>query len=400
MAVVGAGPAGCAAAAAAARRGWSVTLVDPAIEGSSSPEGELGLESHGIDDGEAGHPPRVGEGAAPGTPQLVAEIFGPETGGFTPGRHVMCPGTVSAWGTAEPMTVEHVFNPLGPAWNLDRGRFDEDLRTAARRLGVGTSSATVTALETEGETWTLTARADGGATVELEVRVVVDATGRGARVGHLLRAGQGYLDHLVALWALWSVDPADQRAATHVEPVEGGWWYSTLLPAGRRMVVFLTDADLTPTTPLARRELALSARMLPLIGSLLELSDRPDVIHGPRLAVARSGWLRPTAGPAWFAAGDAACTVDPLSGRGIVSALLTGRAAGEGASAVLDDHRSSDPVEAYRSFVTKLVLDGYRRQVDAYGAERRWPGAAFWQRRHHLEDAANRGTLAALSGTG
>ena len=120
--------------------------------------------------------------------------------------------------------------------------------------------------------------------------MVVDATGRGARVGHLLGARQRHLDHLVALWAVWSVDPHDQRAATHVEAVEGGWWYSTLLPGARRMVVFLTDADLMPTGPPGRRELAHSARLLPLIGSLLELSDRPGVVHEPRLAAARSEW--------------------------------------------------------------------------------------------------------------
>ena len=138
MAVVGAGPAGCAAAAAVARLGQSVTLVDPALEGAVDTGAELGLDAPGIDDGEGGHRAKVGEGAAPGTPQLVGEIFGPQTGGFTPSRHVMCPGTVSAWGAAEPVTVEHQFNPLGPAWNLDRGGFDQDLRTAAKRLGVRT----------------------------------------------------------------------------------------------------------------------------------------------------------------------------------------------------------------------------------------------------------------------
>ncbi len=398
MAVVGAGPAGCAAAAAAARLGRSVTLVDPALEGAVDTGGEFGLDGLGIDDGDDGHRMKIGEGAAPGAPQLVAEIFGPETGGFTACRHVMCPGTVSAWGTTEPVTVEHQYNPLGAAWNLDRGGFDEDLRTAARRLDVGTFSATLTALGSEGEAWALRARAEGGTTVELGARVVVDATGRGARVGHLLGASQLHLDHLVALWAVWSVDPRDQQASIHVEAVEGGWWYSTLLPGSRRMVVFFTDADLMPTGPPARRELAHAARRLPLIGSLLELSDQPEVIYEPRLAAARSSRLGPTAGPAWTAAGDAACTVDPLSGRGIVSALLTGRAAGEAASAIVDDHRSSDPVEEYRAFLTKLVLDGYRQQVDAYGAERRWPGSAFWRRRHQLEGPATRATLAALRG--
>jgi len=108
VAVVGAGAAGCAAAATLARAGRSVLLLDARLDGF-----------------------RVGEGAPPGLGRLLEEIFG--AGAFDSGAHIPCPSIVSAWGSPEPGVVEHVLNPLGHAWNLDRKRFDADLRSAAAR---------------------------------------------------------------------------------------------------------------------------------------------------------------------------------------------------------------------------------------------------------------------------
>ena len=383
VAVVGSGPAGCAAATAAARPGLSVALVDPILEGGSIGCDD-GFDADRPEGNDGERAPRIGETAAPGTPQLIAEIFGHPTAAFTPDRHVISPGNISAWGSTETASTEHVYNPLGPAWNLNRECFDEDLRAGARHLGVVPVRARVVDLEFDRDIWTLVAKDSDERTGRVRAAVVVDATGRGARVGHLLAAKQRHLDRLVALWSMWSVDERDQRAATHVEATEGGWWYSTLLPERRRTAVHLTDVDLLPSSPSDRRALALSVRGLPLIGSLLDLSDRPMIVHGPRLAIARSSRLGPPAGPRWLAAGDAACTVDPLSGRGIVAALLSGRAAGQTAVSILSGHHPEEALGRYRVFVSELLLDGCRQQVDAYAAERRWPASPFWRRRHEV----------------
>jgi len=73
--VVGAGPAGCAAAAAAASR-----LRPTVVLLHSGARTKF----------------RIGEGAAPGTSQLIDEIFGQERKAFTPGAHVGCPSIISA----------------------------------------------------------------------------------------------------------------------------------------------------------------------------------------------------------------------------------------------------------------------------------------------------------------
>lgn len=372
VAVVGGGPAGCAAVAAASGQGATVVLLDP-------------LADPALDQA-----PRVGEGAAPGTPRLIAEIFGTEGGtAFAADRHLLCPGTVSAWGSAQPTVTDHLLNPLGGAWNLDRRTFDDDLRRAVVRLGVELRPAKLARVDREPGGWALATPT--GRPQRLWADMVIDASGRGARVARQLGARQLHHDHLVALWSQWLVDEADQRASTYVESAEAGWWYSTLLPHGRRVVAYLTDPDLLPTSGLARRDLILSARDLPLIGELLGAHREPTLAGEPRVTVARSSRLDRVVGPGWLATGDAAFTVDPLSGRGIVSALLTGRAAGEAAAGLIDGN--GDPgAPAYTRLMDELHRDGFTRQTEAYEDEGRWPQAPFWRRRLRPEMG---GTLAA-----
>ncbi|HEX4217418.1 MAG TPA: tryptophan 7-halogenase, partial [Acidimicrobiales bacterium] len=283
---MGGGPAGCAAAAAASGQGATVVLLDPLAAPA--------LETA----------PRVGETAAPGTPRLIAEIFGTEGDtAFTADRHLLCPGTVSAWGSGRPTVTDHLLNPLGGAWNLDRGRFDDDLRRAVVRLGAEVRPAKVATAERDSDGWVLGTLTDRPH--RLRADVVIDASGRGARVARQLGARQIHGDHLVALWSRWLVDEADQRASTYIESVEGGWWYSTLLPAGHRVVAHLTDADLLPTRGLARQDLVMSARELPLIGELLGASGEPTLAGEARVTVARSSRLDHVVGPGWLATGDA-----------------------------------------------------------------------------------------------
>jgi flavin-dependent dehydrogenase len=367
VAVVGGGPAGCAAAAAASGDGATVVLLEP------------------LADPELVRTPRVGESAAPGTPQLIAEIFGSEgDNAFTADRHLHCPGTVSAWGSAQPTVADHVLNPLGGGWNLDRRAFDDDLRQAVTRLGVEMRVAKL--VSAQREPGGIVLRTSTGHPQQLLADMVIDASGRGARAARQLGARQFHSDHLVALWSLWLVDQADQLASTYVESVEGGWWYSTLLPGDRRVVAHLTDPDLLPTSGAARRDLALSARELPLIGKLLCQKGKPTLAAEPRVTVARSSRLDMVVGPGWLATGDAAYSIDPLSGRGIASALLTGRAAGETARAIIAGDTHED-TQAYTQLIDELHRDGFIRQTEAYADERRWPQAPFWRRRLRAAEA-------------
>jgi flavin-dependent dehydrogenase len=101
---------------------------------------------------------------------------------------------------------------------------------------------------------------------------------------------------------------------------------------------------------------------------------------------ARTGWLDRAGGAAWLAAGDAACTFDPLSGRGIVAALLTGRTAGRAADALLSGTDGGAEADRHRDAIGSMLVDALLERADVYGAERRWWDAAFWSRRRRLPE--------------
>ena len=111
--MIGGGPAGCAAATSLARTGRSVLLV--------------------VDQ----RRPRtfgVGEGAPPGLDRVVDDVFGPGT--FVPADHLRSLGNRAAWGHADLWCTDHMFNPFGTGWHLDRAAFDARLLAAAGASGV------------------------------------------------------------------------------------------------------------------------------------------------------------------------------------------------------------------------------------------------------------------------
>jgi flavin-dependent dehydrogenase len=193
LAVVGGGPAGCAAAAAARIAGMDVVLYT------------------------AGPSPRMRpvESLPPGTAELVAEIFGARA--FRPDDHLPGYANRSRWGSDALETADFVFNPLGHGWHVRRPAFDEALLDAVRAMGVRV--------------------------VERRLRVapaapfVIDASGRSARIARARGARRMRGDRLVAVFR----QTARTGSATAVVAAENGWAYTS--PG---IAAFLTDADLLP----------------------------------------------------------------------------------------------------------------------------------------------------------
>lgn len=97
-------------------------------------------------------------------------------------------GTSSRWGAPELIERDFVFGAGGDGWRIDRSVLESELAQAAQRAGVewhwGTRVTDCVRAAPHG--WTLRVRtAEGLAT--WTARVVVDASGRAARVARLLR---------------------------------------------------------------------------------------------------------------------------------------------------------------------------------------------------------------------
>ncbi|WP_354637409.1 tryptophan 7-halogenase [Kitasatospora camelliae] len=355
--VAGGGPSGAAAAAALARAGRTVLLADAATG-----------------------PPSLGE-ALPAAARVLLRDLG---AGDLPGRHHLpCYAHLSAWGSAELATQDSILDPHGHGWHLDRARFDRELRDHARRSGAEVAEHTVVRPvgRSGGGTWTVELRGRHGSSGREAVRCrwLVDATGRRAGLATAAGARRVVHDRLVALClTLPAPDGPATDGSTLVEAVPDGWWYTALLPGGRRLLARYTDADLPgaraggvePVPGLAgTRHTALRAAAHPW-------PDDPVVRRAP----AHTARLDAVTGDGWTAVGDAAAAFDPLSSQGVLTALFTGLRAGE----ALHDHLGGDrtALAGYAAELDTVTAVHLRNRHAYYSLEGRWPRHPFWRRRH------------------
>lgn len=324
VAIAGAGPAGCAAAIILARAGLRVAIA-------SRPDNAAA---------------RIGEGLPPSAGSLLRRL------GVQPFGHRVSPGTLAWWGADIPHANDYLFQLHGTGLQLDRPKFDRDLRDAA----VASGAVLVPASPMPEADW------------------LIDATGRSAHFARQRGATRVPYDGLIAFYTTMSgSSDADRDGRTLVESTPDGWWYSVLLPNDHRLFAFFCDADLVD------RSGALNPR-----GFLALLRGAPN-LHGLRErhgyavtdrvlgADASSIELDRAAGEGWLAVGDAASAFDPLSSKGISNALYTGIKAAEAILAGAADQYAVHVRDIHRV---------YRDQLAAfYAMERRWPDAPFWHRR-------------------
>jgi len=342
IAILGAGPAGCAAALTLRRY---------------LPELAIALVSEAEPTGSA-----VGEALSPGALPLMQYL------GIQPDFHavpnVKAGGTASAWGTGEVMERAYLFSGAGHGWLLDRRRFNSWLVDQVHAAGAAVVTARARLCGEAGD-WHL-----AGATIT--ATTIIDATGRAALLARHCGAARVRQDHLVADASWYELGTvADTTPGILVEAGPTGWWYSAGLPQGRAVAMFMTDAAL-----LKQEDPASRLSMAPATAARLG-AWRPT--GETALRPAWSQTLSTVAGSGWVATGDAAAAFDPLSSLGIGFALRSGIEAARVAAA--DLAQDDGPREAYLDSVRRITADYRRRLTALYRQERRWADAPFWASR-------------------
>jgi flavin-dependent dehydrogenase len=201
-------------------------------------------------------------------------------------------------------------------------------------------------------------------------RFIVDATGRSGALLRQLGVRRIPADRQVAILATFD-DDGDAYRGTTVEAVADGWWYTTPLPDGRRVLACLTDADLWRTGTQDWH-------------ALLRATEHVHRCAGPgaRSAVpaafpANAAQAAAFTGDGWLAVGDAAASFDPLSSQGLSSAVVMGARAG----AALAHADRTEALQAWSEAYAMLVAEHADLRRHYARQETRWPSSPFWRRR-------------------
>jgi flavin-dependent dehydrogenase len=343
--VIGGGPAGCAAGIRLARAGCQVAIIDRARSGSLC----------------------VGETLPPQASQVLSELGLRDP--FLAQKHRPSPGVVSAWGRAEPAVTDFLFSPHGSGWHIDRVAFNQLLIRAAIDSGTKYySEATALVCIRSHSRWHI--RTSSGAT--FTSAILIDAAGRGTCgiSGFPARTVQ---DHLISVAGIAA--PRQTNDFTLIEATEAGWFYSALLPSGKFIITFTTDADLYAVGR-SRNHTYLDEQLnrAPLTRERIGVFPQHF-----RLLSAASIFRTHTALPGWLATGDAAQSFDPLSGLGLVHSMSLASSVTTAALDQLDGRLDSS--YGYEAANRATFAKYSRFRIAYYSLERRWPESPFWKRR-------------------
>lgn len=373
VAVVGAGPAGSAAALRLARCGYRVVLLERTC-----------FEQ-----------PRVGESLAPEVQPLLRKLG--LWGDFLALHPLPSWGTRSCWGEAQERSQSHLFSPFGCGWHIDRRAFDRLLAYRAEQAGASLRQGTAwLGSEPLSDGWLLRVRATRSANAcvvapirTLRARFLLDASGRRAHLARSLGAQLVAFDRLIGI-AMRGAG-ADDKQLGHllIEAAPEGWWYSAPLPQGdddtdnTMIAMLMTDADLCAPARLHRDD-GWHASLRTTTATRARLVAHHDVSK-PQVHCAGSQRLRRSMtanGDAWLAIGDAALAVDPISGSGVLRALRSALAAADaiiaiGAQRVARARLISD----YETDRDRECVEFLAMRAHYYGMQQRWPNAPFWHRR-------------------
>jgi flavin-dependent dehydrogenase len=294
--VIGAGPAGCAAAIGCAMRGLSVTIVDRS----------------------AGRGDRPGETLHPGV-EVIFENLGiadaVDRAAFI--RHA---GT---W-------ADGVFQPFGNGWRGYQALASQlDPILLDRAIACGAEVVREVAERPIVEERRIAGIVAGGAPIR--ARVVIDATGRRQWLASALglpldvrseplTAVYGYLRH------------CDDDAPRFVTLANGWSWTA---PIGERRAAWV--------------------RLAPAAETAKVIAEAPELESPARAADVTWRLAVPTAGRGYFLAGDAAFVLDPSSGHGVLKALLSATQAARCAADLLHGRAPAGAIAlGYTNWITAM----------------------------------------------
>jgi flavin-dependent dehydrogenase len=229
--------------------------------------------------------------------------------------HRPCYGNQSAWEDNILRSNDFIYSPWGHGWHLDRIKFDLMLQNEAKRNNVDIFlDIKITKIQLIDNFWQIY-----GIRESFIAKFLVDATGKSSWLSYKLGARRQFYDFQVAIAGRFQYRlNYDSDSFTLVEAAKDGWWYSSALPYGYRIVIFFTNsrnAQFIKNRSFFLKEISKTSYISKRIFPNYVLKD------GPIIVSANTSILNKIAGRKWLAVGDAAISHDPISSYGLTFAL-------------------------------------------------------------------------------
>ena len=344
--VIGAGPAGAAAARLLASWSHDVILIDRSGSGSA----------------------RLAESIPPSADKILRTLGvldAVRAAGHLPWRG----NTV--WWADEPARVETFSGAAG--YQVLRRDFDRTLRSQAIDAGARIEQGRVIEVRPAQSTDDLCSVAvdRGGPLAIFHARLVIDASGR---AGVLARDGLRVLDparRTIAVAGSWRSTakwPIEDETHTLVASYAGGWAWSVPVDAAVRQFTVMVD----PARSDLARGAASRAVYLAEIGKVRAFNsilEGAQLIDAPWGADATEYAARRYSGSGFLLAGDAGSAINPLSSFGVKKALASAWLAAVATHTALTNSAMADEAFAFFDRRERAVAAGATRQAAMFARE-------------------------------
>lgn len=356
IAVLGAGPAGIAAALALNQSGLNVCLIGEAV----------------------GNGPKVGEFLPASILRLfrtldlgrLEEVSGADT-------YLECNGKKSAWGSEAWAYRDSLRDPEGGGWHILRHRFEQELLELAKGRKVTFHQAKLMEVSDNGAEYRVHAAGKNGE-ITVQCPRLIDATGRKAWLVRRIASAPRKRNTQMAVVG-WFHDP-DQtiERVTQVKSVRNGWWYTAPLPGQQRVVAFHGLPDSVSRFFRQPDDFLSQARRDGLEDSLTDWVKMTGSLQSCDASV---GLSQNVAGKRWIAVGDAALCFDPLSSQGLHFAFYSAIKARDAICKAIhaeDERDAYQASELYCTQISDVFASNQRTRFLFYNQESRYRDAPYW----------------------
>ena len=224
----------------------------------------------------------------------------------------------------------------------------------------------------DGHKWMLKTRAETHC-----AGFVVDATGRAAAFARMQGARLQFQDRLTS-YTRFVTGSNVNVTETLIEAAPRGWWYTAPVPGVRRVVSYMTDADIGCDAGLPSTHVWME--LLSQTEHVRAAVDNGVPTHGCMVRAVATSHLDRVRGEGWLATGDASAAYDPLAAQGITKALRNGILASYAAADALLG-REAETADRYTSILESQFAAYQRAHRKHLAQQKRWAGSLFWLRR-------------------